>query len=149
MFNLKQAAVCIALSSATAIASTSPSAAFVGPGPTSVAASHDGGTITTVQYRRGFGGRGFGGRRFGRRGFGGRGYGGYGVGAGLAGLAAGAVIGGAIASSARPAYGYGYGAPVAVYPANDAVAYCESRFRSYNPATGTYTGYDGLYHRCP
>lgn len=27
--------------------------------------------------------------------------------------------------------------------------YCERRFRSYNPATGTYLGYDGLRHRCP
>jgi len=31
----------------------------------------------------------------------------------------------------------------------DAVAYCMQRFRSYNPRTGTYTGYDGLQHPCP
>lgn len=31
----------------------------------------------------------------------------------------------------------------------DAVAYCARRFRSYNPNTGTYTGYDGLQHPCP
>lgn len=31
----------------------------------------------------------------------------------------------------------------------DAVAYCESRFRSYDRATGTYLGYDGLRHPCP
>ena len=26
---------------------------------------------------------------------------------------------------------------------------CAARFRSYNPATGTYLGYDGLNHPCP
>ena len=31
----------------------------------------------------------------------------------------------------------------------DSSAYCESRFKSYNPATGTYLGYDGLRHPCP
>ena len=31
----------------------------------------------------------------------------------------------------------------------DAVAYCESRFRSYDRASGTYLGYDGLRHACP
>jgi hypothetical protein len=29
------------------------------------------------------------------------------------------------------------------------VADCEARFRSYNPASGTFTGYDGLQHPCP
>ena len=29
------------------------------------------------------------------------------------------------------------------------VAYSMQRFRSYNPATGTYRGYDGLNHACP
>jgi len=27
-------------------------------------------------------------------------------------------------------------------------AFCEARFRSYDPATGTYLGYDGLRHPC-
>ncbi len=31
----------------------------------------------------------------------------------------------------------------------DAVAYCMRRFRSYNPASGTYLGFDGLQHPCP
>lgn len=31
----------------------------------------------------------------------------------------------------------------------DAVAYCMQRYRSYNPRTGTFTGYDGLQHPCP
>ena len=59
----------------------------------------------------------------------------YGWGPAIGGLAAGALIGGAIASSnAR---------------ANDAVAYCMNRFKSYDPASGTYLGYDGLRHPCP
>jgi BA14K-like protein len=28
-------------------------------------------------------------------------------------------------------------------------AYCMQRFRSYNPASGTYLGYDGIRHPCP
>ena len=31
----------------------------------------------------------------------------------------------------------------------DAVAYCERTFRSYDPASGTYLGYDGMRHSCP
>lgn len=55
----------------------------------------------------------------------------------LGGLAAGAIIGGAIASSQAQA-------------ANaDAVAYCSQRFKSYDPASGTYLGYDGNRHACP
>lgn len=58
----------------------------------------------------------------------------------------------------EPAYRYTYGylpAPsvtVATGPVvagGGDVAYCEARFRSYNPATGTYLGYDGLHHPCP
>jgi len=29
------------------------------------------------------------------------------------------------------------------------VAYCQSRFHSYDPATGTYRGFDGARHPCP
>lgn len=29
------------------------------------------------------------------------------------------------------------------------VNYCLARFRSYNPYTGVYWGYDGFPHRCP
>ena len=60
----------------------------------------------------------------------------YGPGAAaLGGLAAGAIIGGAIANSQARA--------------NDAVAYCAQRYRSYDPASGTYLGYDGNRHPCP
>ncbi len=89
--------------------------------------------VMQVQYRRYYGGRYYGNRW----------NNGAAVGAGIAGLAAGAIIGGAIANSQQPAY-YG-GAPVA----DDAVAYCMQRFRSYDPASGTYLGYDGMRHPCP
>jgi hypothetical protein len=82
----------------------------------------------TVQYRRWGGGRYYGGGRHYRRG--------YGWGGAAAGLAAGAIIGGAIASqnAAR---------------ADSATEYCLQRFQSYDPASGTYLGYDGMRHPCP
>lgn len=92
---------------------------------------------------------------------------GYGVGAGVAaGLAAGAIIGGAMQQD------QGYD-PVETYPAEsypvysdqvpsdeeagpqvavgdgDSVAYCQQTYRSYDPTSGTYLGYDGLRHPCP
>ena len=86
----------------------------------------------------------------------------------IPGAVAGAVIGGALASS-YPYYGYGsdyydtgyyddpgfYGdaAVVAAVPApvggDDAVAFCMQTYQSYDPASGTYLGYDGLRHPCP
>ncbi len=68
----------------------------------------------------------------------------------------GAVVGGALAA-ATYYYGpypyYYYGPPVAYYPApaygGDAAAYCASRYRSYDPATGTFLGHDGVRHPCP
>jgi hypothetical protein len=63
--------------------------------------------------------------------------------AGIAGLAAGALIGGAIASQQAQA------APTYVVPNQSAHAYCSQRFRSYDPASGTYLGYDGIRHPCP
>jgi len=80
------------------------------------------------------------------------------------GVAAGAVIGGALAYpygayayDDYPGYGYydepGYYAEdstVAVVPdGGDSAAYCAQRFRSYDPASGTYLGYDGQRHPCP
>jgi hypothetical protein len=40
---------------------------------------------------------------------------------------------------------------VAVVPdsGGDSSAYCAQRFRSYDPASGTYLGYDGQRHPCP
>jgi len=82
----------------------------------------------------------------------------------IPGAVAGAVVGGALASS----YGYyGYGDPyyaqgyyddsyvddggvVAVDPGGGGDdSYCRARFRSYDPASGTYLGNDGLRHPCP
>ena len=61
---------------------------------------------------------------------------------------------------APPYYGSYYGArtyyydapprPVYAEPAyDDEVAYCLSRFRSYDPRSGTYLGFDGYRHPCP
>jgi hypothetical protein len=81
----------------------------------------------TIQYRRyGYRGRyGYGGYRHG-----------YGGGAVLGGLAAGALIGGAIAAGSAAA-------------ANNNADYCAQRFRSYDPASGTYLANDGNRYACP
>jgi hypothetical protein len=47
---------------------------------------------------------------------------------------------------------YDDGATVAVVPVTPGggdPAYCAQRYRSYDPASGTYLGYDGLRHPCP
>ena len=71
----------------------------------------------------------------------------------------------------RPDYAYGYGEgpydydagpPLAQGPAvvegrsaaveepmDNSVAYCEAHFKSYDPSTGSYLGYDGVRHSCP
>ena len=41
---------------------------------------------------------------------------------------------------------------VAAAPApagDDSVAYCMQRYKSYDPSSGTYLGYDGQRHPCP
>jgi hypothetical protein len=92
---------------------------------------------------------------------------GLGVAAGAA-LATGAIIGGALQQNQGyyPDGGYVYSDPGPSYvysdpgPAyddaapevadeGDAVAYCQRTYRSYDPASGTYLGYDGLRHPCP
>ena len=44
-----------------------------------------------------------------------------------------------------------YGAPPPGYaaPDGDAVAYCARKYRSYDPASGTFLGNDGARHPCP
>jgi hypothetical protein len=92
------------------------------------------------------------------------------VGWGAAGLAAG-VVGGAIAVATSPLWAPGYYAgtypyayapghayaPSYAYTTTPAYtyatggrddAYCAQRYRSYDPATGTYLGYDGIRHAC-
>jgi hypothetical protein len=108
--------------------------------------------------------RGFAGRGFHR----GRGYGygglGLGVGLGLAGAGLGYGYGAFgddyYGADYGPAgYGYGY-APVEygpalgvaetdVMPSGNSGSYCAQRFRSYDPRSGTYLGYDGRRHPCP
>ena len=51
----------------------------------------------------------------------------------LGGLAAGAIIGGVIAGQTRTQGWYDY---------------CARTYRSFNPQTGTYRGYDGRDHPC-
>lgn len=49
-------------------------------------------------------------------------------------------------------YDYDYGPPVvygAPAPAGGGAAYCAQRYRSYDPGSGTYLGYDGMRHPCP
>ena len=49
--------------------------------------------------------------------------------------------------SYRPGYITSYG-----YSPNQGggdVGYCMRRFRSHDPRSGTYLGFDGLRHRCP
>ena len=78
-----------------------------------------------------------------------------------AGIAAGMILGGIIASSpyyyGGPAYYYGpppyyppgyYGPVYRHYGPADWEAYCFSRYRSFDPYSGTYLGYDGLRHPC-
>jgi hypothetical protein len=45
--------------------------------------------------------------------------------------------------ASAPGYQQGYVA------GGNAVGYCQQRFRSYDPASGTYLGFDGLRHPCP
>jgi BA14K-like protein len=47
------------------------------------------------------------------------------------------------------AYGDDYVAASPGVADGDSVAYCQQRFRSYDPSTGTYLGRDGLRHPCP
>jgi hypothetical protein len=79
----------------------------------------------------------------------------HGGGGAFGGFAAGALLGGALASRPYyygPGYAYDDGPDYAYEPAytgGDAEAYCMSRFKSYDPGSGTYLGYDGDRHPCP
>lgn len=79
-----------------------------------------------------------------------RGHGGGGAGV-AAGLMTGLIIGGLIAAPhyyEELPYPYyrGYYAPPVGAP--DWQAYCFSRYRSFDPLSGTYLGYDGRRHYC-
>jgi len=58
---------------------------------------------------------------------------------GLVGGVIGGVIGGAISRAPAPQY----------VPDAASVQWCVDHFRSYNPQTGFYVGYDNQFHRCP
>jgi len=89
--------------------------------------------------------------------------------AGAVGFGAGALLGSALASpryyEPAPTYyqsaPYAYYQPAPVYVEPPAVvsyraaawspewySYCQSRYRSFNPSTGYFLGYDGQYHFC-
>lgn len=114
----------VALAAAGAMLSTAASPVLAAPLPIASPGSDSG--VQQVQYRHGHGhGHGYYGHHH-------RHYGG--GAAVLGGLAAGAIIGGAIASSQAQA---------------NAASYCAQRYRSYDPASGTYLGNDGFRHSCP
>ena len=48
-----------------------------------------------------------------------------------------------------PAYDDSYADTAVVEGGDDSVAQCAARYRSYDPATRTYLGYDGQRHPCP
>ncbi len=82
----------------------------------------------------------------------GRGWHGHGNGGAVAaGVIGGLLLGGIIASQAGQGY-YGpppgYYGPPPGYGPGDWMAYCSSRYRSFDPASGTYLGYDGYRHPC-
>lgn len=78
--------------------------------------------------------------------------------AGIFGFAAGAIVGSALTAPryyypAQPYYYYRpapapayYGRPAPWTPAW--YSYCSSKYRSFNPQTGYFYGYDGRYHFC-
>jgi hypothetical protein len=130
--NLSVAAmVVLSVAAASNVASATP---FADP----LAIKNTSGTdIESVQWRGGFG---------------------WGFGAGLLG---GAIIGGALAAPYYYGRPYYYGAPYyppaaygpGYYPGpaygGDGAGYCAQRYRSYDPASGTFLGYDGVRHPCP
>lgn len=54
------------------------------------------------------------------------------------------------AAAAGAIFGLALGAIAAnAASSNNAVGYCSQRYRSYDPRSGTYLGYDGYRHPCP
>ena len=95
--------------------------------------------LQQVQYRRHGYYRGYRGRYY-RRDRGGA------VAAGvIGGLALGAILGAAASAPPPPPPVY-YGPTYAAD--RDWLAYCSSKYRSFDPRSGTYLGYDGLRHPC-
>jgi hypothetical protein len=121
------------------------SAAFAAPASPAATQGVSKATSGQVQEVRGFRGWGHnGGWRGHQHGFGR----GFGFGAAAAGLLLTAPYWGG-------GYGYGYGPYDDDYYSGQRYAYgggvdrCEATFRSFDPGSGTYMGYDGARHRCP
>jgi BA14K-like protein len=116
------------------------------PGAGIAAGALVGGAVAASRPWNAYGGYGYGGYGYGGYGYGGYGYGGYDPGY----TGYGPSYGG---YGYDPGYqGYqGYDVGYAGYSASGAqdAAYCAQRFRSYDPASGTYLGYDGQRHPCP
>jgi BA14K-like protein len=79
------------------------------------------------------------------------------VGAGLLGFGVGAIVGSALTprevyvAPPPPPPGPAYYTPAAYGPpawTPDWYTYCYSRYRSFNPNSGTFIGYDGYEHFC-
>ena len=100
---------------------------------------YPGESYSQYYYRRGsyYGPRYYHGPRYYRGGGGGA------VAAGVVGLAAGALIAGAIASQAQAAPPP---PPGVVSPS--VAAYCARKYRSYDPASGTFLAHDGMRYVC-
>jgi hypothetical protein len=114
---------------------SAPVAAQVARGAPAIAATDDG-LLQNVQYRRYYGGgpyRPYPYRPYYRER---RSDAGAAVAAGIIGLAAGAIIAGAAS------------APPPAVRDQAWIDYCFSKYRSFDPASGTYLGYDGLRHYC-
>jgi len=61
---------------------------------------------------------------------------------------AGDIVGGAIGTAGAIATAP-FRSPREAYAMGGGPEYCAQRYRSYDPASGTFMGYDGLRHRCP
>ena len=127
-----------------------PTGASALPLPAATGAAVNAATAPTAEPVRLF----FPRRHFGHFGhFGHRGFAGAGVGIGAA-ILGGAILGSALDSDyyGYDDYGYDYG-PTYYYGGGGygygGSSYCASRFRTYDPVSGTYMGYDGLRHPCP
>jgi hypothetical protein len=119
-------------------------AAPLAQGAAGVAAAGTTNLVEQVQYRRYYGPRRYGyyGPRYYRYNRGAA------VGAGIAAGALGALAAGALLAPG-PVYAEPAPPPVYVAPDADAIAYCSRRFRTYDPATGTYIASGGIVRSCP
>jgi hypothetical protein len=118
----------LALLAAPAPGFAAPFGGALSKGPAGEAAGNS--SLVLVQHHRHGGGHYRGGYRGGRGGY-------YG----------GGDDGGAIAAGAI--FGLALGAIVAGQAQQRSVGSCAQRFRSYDPGSMTYLGYDGRRHSCP